>query len=142
MFDGVIGNKALSININQYGLYMQNTFTLGKKGTSAELSGWFNGPGIWGGTWKTKPQGGFDIGVQQSLLKKKATVKVAWTDVLHTMPWRSESDFGGLYIKGNGSWESTTFRLSLSWRFGSNDVKQARQRKTGLETEKGRIKAE
>jgi iron complex outermembrane receptor protein len=139
-FDGKIGKTAVSRGYSLYGAYMQNTFTLGKKGTSAELSGFYNGPGVWGGTWRTKAQGGFDIGLQQIILNKKATVKLSLTDVLHTMPWSATNDFGGLKLKASGDWESRTFRVSFNYRFGSNDIKQNRQRKTGLETEAGRIK--
>jgi hypothetical protein len=140
MFDGVIGKTTINRNYSLWGAYMQQTFTLGKKGTSAEVSGFYNGPNVWGGTWRTKPQWGLDAGVQQQLFKKKATLKLTVTDIFYTMPWSASSNFGGLNIKASGSWESRTFRVSFNYRFGSNDVKQSRQRKTGLETEAGRIK--
>ncbi|MEO6547012.1 MAG: TonB-dependent receptor [Ferruginibacter sp.] len=139
MFDGAINDKALSINIPSYGAYLQQTFTLGKNYT-AEVSSYFNGPSVWGATWKTKPQGGVDVGLQKALFQKKATVKVTVTDVFKTNPWTAISDFGGTYIKGGGAWESRTARLSFSWRFGSNEIKNSRERKTGLESEAKRIK--
>lgn len=139
IFDGKIGTKAVRTEIPLYGAYMQQTFTLGKD-WSAELSGWFSGPAIWGATWKTKSQGGVDIGFQKQLMQKKATLKVTATDIFHTNPWSSLSEFGGLYIKGRGAWESQTVRVSFTFRFGSNQVKAARQRQTGLESESKRIK--
>jgi iron complex outermembrane receptor protein len=139
IFDGAIGGKDVHTNIPMYGAYLQQSFTLGKDYT-AELSGWFNGPSVWGATWKTKPQGGVDLGFQKQLLQKRMTVKVSATDIFHTAPWTATSDFGGLYIKGSGAWESRTFRVSMTYRFGSNQVKAARQRQTGLETEAKRIK--
>jgi iron complex outermembrane recepter protein len=141
LFEGQFENGTLKRQLPMYGLYMQHTFNLGKKGSMAELSGWFNGPGIWGGTWETKPMGGFDVGFQQPLLKKKATVKVSVTDVLFTQYWRAASDFAGLYIRGEGRNETRTFRLNFTYRFGRSEVKQARQRKTGLESEAERIKS-
>ena len=139
MFDGAINDKALSINIPSYGAYMQHTFTLGKEYT-AEVSGYFNGPSVWGATWKTKPQGGVDAGLQKAILQKRATIKVSVTDIFKTNPWTAISDFGGTYIKGSGSWESRTFRVNFNWRFGSNQIKNSRERKTGLESEAKRIK--
>lgn len=139
MFDGAIGGKSLSVNIPGYGAYMQQSFTLGKNYT-AEVSGYFNGPNVWGATWKTRPQGGLDIGLQKLLFDKKATVKVSVTDIFRTNPWSATSDFGGMYIKGSGGWESRTFRVSMNWRFGSNQIKNSRDRKTGLESESKRIK--
>ncbi len=139
LFDGAIGNKALSVNIPSYGAYMQHSFTLGHDYT-AELNGYFNGPSVWGATWRTKSQGGVDVGLQKSILQKKATIKISATDIFRTSPWSAVSDFGGSYIKGSGSWESRTFRINFNWRFGSNQIKNSRDRKTGLESEAKRIK--
>jgi iron complex outermembrane recepter protein len=139
MFDGVIGENKVSREIFTVGAYMQHTFTLGKDYT-AELSGWFNGPSVWGGTWKTSSQGAIDVGLQKLILQKRATVKIAFTDIFFTAPWSATNKFGGLDIKASGNWESRTFRASFNWRFGSSQVKAARQRKTGLESEAGRIK--
>ena len=55
-------------------------------------------------------------------------------------PWRANNNFGGNTINANGSWESRTVRLSVSYRFGNNQVNAARNRKTGIESEAGRIK--
>ena len=139
LFEGTIGTHDLSLNIPSYGAYVQQTFTLGKDYT-AEISSYFNGPSVWGATWKTKPQGGVDIGLQKQIFQKKATIKVSATDIFHTNPWTAISDFGGTYIKGGGAWESQTVRVNFSWRFGSNQIKNSRDRKTGLETEAKRIK--
>jgi iron complex outermembrane recepter protein len=139
MFNGAIGEKAVKTSIPLYGAYLQQTFALGKDYT-AEMSGWFNGPSIWAATWKTRPQGGVDVGLQKLLFQKKATIKISATDIFHTAPWKATSDFGGLYIKAGGSWESQTFRVNFSYRFGSNQIKSSRDRKTGLESESKRIK--
>lgn len=139
IFKGKIGDNEVHTEIPLVGAYMQHSFTLGK-GYTAELSGWFNGPSVWGATWKTKSQGGVDLGVQKQIMQKKGTVKIAVTDIFHTNPWTATSDFGGLYIRGGGSWESQTIRMSFSYRFGSSQVKAARQRQTGIESETKRIK--
>lgn len=139
MFDGAIGGKSIKTSLPLYGAYLQQTFTLGHDYT-AEMSGWYNGPSIWAATWKTKPQGGVDVGLQKILFQKKATLKISATDIFHTAPWKATSDFGGLYIKAGGGWESQTFRVNFSYRFGSNQIKSSRDRKTGLESESKRIK--
>jgi iron complex outermembrane receptor protein len=140
MFNGHIGNNEVKVNIPLYGAYMQHSFTLGHDYT-AELSGWFNGPSIWGATWRTKSQGALDFGVQKLVMKKKATIKLSVTDILKTAsPWRANNEFGGVKINGSGGWESQTVRLNFSWRFGSNNIKNSRDRQTGLESESKRIK--
>ena len=138
-FDGVIGVNTVNQQVPMYGAYLQQTFTIGKKYT-AEISGYFNGPAVWGGTWRTKPMGGLDLGLQKQLFDKQGTLKLSVTDILFTSPWRAINNFGGVYINGGGSWESRTLRLSFSWRFGSNLINKSRDRQTGLESESKRIK--
>lgn len=139
MFKGTIGENSVKRNVPSYGAYLQQTFSLGKDYT-AEISGWFNGPSVWGGTWKTKPQGAADIGLQKQFMQKRASLKLSFTDIFFTAPWKADNEFGGLSIKGGGNWESRTFRVSFSWRFGSAQIKSSRDRKTGLESESKRIK--
>jgi iron complex outermembrane recepter protein len=138
-YEGFIGTKKIKEQVPSLGAYVQQSFDLGKE-YSAEVSGWFNGPSVWGGTWKTKPQGSVDLGVQKQFLNKAATVKISFTDIFHTAPWSATSNFGGLYLRGSGSWESQTFRVNFSYRFGSAQINAARQRQTASETEAKRIK--
>jgi iron complex outermembrane recepter protein len=137
-FKGAFVNQNVNLSVNSYGGYLQNTFLLGKD-YSAEISGWFNGPGL-EGTIRGAAMGAADIGFQKQLLKKKATIKASFTDIFHTAKWSGRSEFAGLYAKVLGNWESQTFRLNFTYRFGSNQISNSRQRKTGLETEAGRIK--
>ncbi len=139
MFKGKIGENEVKTDIPMFGAYMQHSFTLGNDYT-AELSGWFSGPSIWGATWKTRSLGGLDLGFQKQVLKKQGTIKLSVTDIFFTNPWTASSNFGGLYINGSGRNESRTVRLAFTWRFGNSQVKAARQRQTGLETEAKRIK--
>ena len=140
IFDGHISDKPVHTEIPNYGAYLQSTFTLGHN-FSTEFSGWYNGPSLWAATWFTKPQGGIDIGVQKQLFDKKATIKLTVTDPFYTEPWKANSNFGGLKINAGGNWESRTIRIAFSYRFGSNQIKEARDRKTGLESESKRIKS-
>jgi hypothetical protein len=139
-FEGKIGATNLKANIPSYGAYLQQAFNLGKD-YSAELSGWYNGPSVWGATWRTDPQGGIDIGMQKQFWNKNASFKLSVTDIFYTAPWKAQSNFGGMRIYGNGSWESRTVRASFSYRFGSSQISSARERKTGLESESSRIKS-
>jgi iron complex outermembrane recepter protein len=123
-----------------WNVYCEQTFTLPKDFTY-EISGWFNSSNIWGGSWVSKPQGSLDMGVQKKILKKMGSIKLSVTDIFFTAPWRSYSDaIPGLIISGNGAWESRQVKLNFNYRFGKTTVKGARNRKTGLEDEKNRIK--
>lgn len=136
--DGMFHSVPLDLSASGYGAYMQNTFMLGK-GFSAEVSGWFNGKGI-EGTWQKNAMGSLDIGLQKRFLGDKASVKITATDVLRTTRFKGGSNYGGTDLSINQQNENRTIRLNFSYRFGSNQIKAARQRKTASESEGRRIK--
>ena len=138
-FSGVISGKPVSLAYPTFGAYLQQTFNLGKD-YSLEISGWFNGPAYFATTWRTKSQGEVNLGLQKQILNKKGTIKLSVTDIFRTTPWDATSDFGGLYIHGRGNWESQTVRLSFAYNFGNKNIKNARNRSTGLEQESKRVK--
>ncbi len=132
--------KIVDVKVNAVNFYNQHTFML-PKGLSLELSGFYNSPSVWGGTFRTQSMWGVEAGVKAKVLKGRGNVKVSVGDIFNTMNWSGESDFGGVYIATSGSWESRRLRVNFSYLFGNEKVK-SRSRKTGLEDEKNRIKSE
>ncbi len=140
IFDGKINGKNVHQSVPHLGMYTTQSFNLGKN-YSAEMSGWWSSKTNWGATGIASAQANVDFGVQKTFLQKKATIKLTATDIFATQsPWRITSNFGGLRIKGHGTYESQTLRLNFTYRFGSSQIKSSRQRQTGLDAEKGRIK--
>jgi hypothetical protein len=136
-YKGTIPDYSVDVEVFSFNTYAQQTFKLGKT-TTAELSGFYTAPSIWQGAFKTKGLGSLDVGVQQTLFKGKVTAKGTVTDIFKTFHWSAVNQATGQDIHVNGHWESRQFRLNLTYRFGSNQVKQARQRKTSLEEESQR----
>ncbi len=120
-----------------YTSYAQNTFKTGK-GWSFELSGWYNSP--YRRIDYNLPMGVMDVGVQKKFWNDNASVKVSFTDVLHTGKGGYDSEYAGLATRLRFKWESQQLRLNFSYRFGSNEIKGARNRKAGAEEEMNRIK--
>ena len=58
--------------------------------------------------------------------------------IFRTMQWAGENKITGQVLNVNGRWESRKLRLNFNYRFGSNLVKQARQRKSSVEEENKR----
>lgn len=129
----------IDASATQFGFYSEHTIQLGK-GWSGQFSGWFNSPGLWGGVMKMKAQGMMDVGVQKKLWNDKATVKLTFGDVFNTSQWSGVGIVDAYKINIRGGWEGQVARLNFTYRFGSNEIKSARDRKTGLEDEKNRIK--
>jgi hypothetical protein len=127
-------------SFNTFNAYAEQNFKL-PMGFGLQLSGWYNSPAFWG-TLRTRPQGAMDVGLQKKILKDKGELRLRVGDILGTAGWGGENLYTpGLYMLAEGRWESQTVTLNFSYRFGSNEVKGARQRKTGLEDEKNRVKS-
>jgi CRISPR/Cas system-associated protein Cas5 (RAMP superfamily) len=133
-------NRKVDVDVFATSLYMQNSFKFAKVWT-VELSGWWSSPSLWQGTFKSKAMGGIDGGIQKVIFKGKGNLKASVGDIFHTMQWSSTSNYAGQLVRVSGQWESRQLRLNLSYRFGSNEIKAARQRKTGIDEENQRANA-
>ncbi|WP_431122913.1 TonB-dependent receptor domain-containing protein [Flagellimonas flava] len=128
----------LAVKQETVSFYAQNTFTL-SKGFKMEVSGWFSSPSIWGGTYATKSLGSLNLAFQKKFFDDKVTGRLSFNDILYTVPWRGTTQFGNLFIDGNGGSDSRQVAFSFTYDFGRNEIKKARKRKTGLEDENKRI---
>jgi len=133
--------RTVDLDVYAFNYFMQNSFNLGK-GWTGEASGFYNSPSIAQGTFKIKGMWSMDMGVQKVLLKGKANLKLSVSDVFQTMRPNLTSDFAGQVVKTTFAFESRQLKLNFSYRFGSNQVKASRQRKTGLEDESKRVQAQ
>ena len=120
-----------------YNIYQQHTITL-PGGFKGEVSGWFSGPGVWGGVFRYNTSWSLNLGVQKKFLNDQLNVKLAFNDLFFKSGWNGISEFNGLISEGRGNWDSRRGSLSLSYNFGNQKVK-SRNRKTGLEDEAGRV---
>lgn len=133
------GSRIINLDVFTYNIYMQHSIKFGKKKDwTAETSGWYNSPSIWGGTFESKALWSVDAGLQKTIFKGQGTFKVSVSDIFFTMKWKGESNFAGQKTIARGNWESRQLKLALSWRFGNSQVKAARQRKTSQEDESKR----
>ena len=82
--------------------------------------------------------GYIDLGFQKTVFKGKGTVRGVLSDVFKTMKWGGSTNFAGVNSRFNGHGEMQQVKLNFSYRFGSNTVKAARQRNTGIEDESKR----
>ncbi|PZR29323.1 MAG: TonB-dependent receptor [Citrobacter freundii] len=131
------GDRNINLDVFAASFYMQNTFKLSKT-INAELTGFYNSPTIWQGTFKSRAIYGIDGGFTKTILKGNGTVRAVVTDMFKLLKFKGESNFTGVTNIASGNWESRQFKLNFTYRFGSNQVKAARQRKTGLDDENKR----
>ncbi len=131
------GNRNINLDVVAVGIFVQNSFKLGK-GYTAELSGFYNSPTIWQGVFKSIAMYSVDAGLQKTLFNGKGNLKTSVSDIFHLMKWKGSSTFSGQTSTASGRWESRQFKLNFSYRFGNNQVKAARQRKDAVEEERKR----
>ncbi|MCX8212096.1 MAG: TonB-dependent receptor [Lewinella sp.] len=126
--DGNVNLQAFS-----YNMFQQHTFKLPGKVTF-ELSGYYAGPGIWGGVFEYDESWALNLGLQKKFLGDKLNVKLSANDIFFQSGWTGSSDFNGQNSTGAGNWDSRSVALSLSYAFGNQKVK-SRKRETGLSEE-------
>lgn len=131
------GNGAIvDVQVFSYNFYQSQTFSL-PAGLKFEVSGWFSGPGVWGGVFLYNEQYSLDLGLQKRFLNEKLNMKLSATDITYSSNWDGYSLFNGLKGTGFGLRDSRRVALALSYDFGNANVK-SRKRQTGIEAEAGR----
>lgn len=127
----------IDLQVFSYKIYSQNSFKLGN-GFNADISGYYNGPNVFGGNFKMKPIWSMDIGLQRKFLNKNLNIRLVATDIFYTNNFEGVAEFDGLTYFGNGRRDSRRVSINLSYNFGNQNLK-SRTRNNGLENEQKRI---
>jgi hypothetical protein len=133
-----LAGQILKTGKTSFQFKMQNSFTI-VKGFTAELNGSYESPLDYG-TISIGNRYFVDMGVSKSLLNKKATLKLAMSDVFNTNEQYITSAYPGLKYDLYQKNDTQMGRISFTYRFGKNEIKPARRRSTGTEDEQGRMK--
>ncbi|MFN8251784.1 MAG: TonB-dependent receptor [Ferruginibacter sp.] len=131
------GSRNIDLNVGTLSLYMQHSFKLGK-GFTAELSGFYNSPTVWQGTFKSKALWSADAGISKPVLKNKGNIKASFTDMFRTLRFKGSANFAGQSSTFSGYGDSRQFKINFNYRFGSMQVKAARNRNSATEDESKR----
>lgn len=134
----ILGNPYKSGRL-AYNLNTTQTLTLNPS-TKFEWSGYFQSKQVYG-TLLIAAQYGIDLGASKSFMDNKLNLKFAANDVFKLQKSKITSALAGQNYVVNERWESQVFRLTCTYRFGSKDVKGARQRSSSSETEGRRVKS-
>lgn len=132
--------KEIDLGVTSYNIYHQQSFNF-PKDISLQLSGFYNSPNIWGANFRNNKFWGVEAGVTKKFLEGRGNIKLAVSDIFLGMRWSGSQTFGGLYMEGQGGWESRQFRVNLTYLFGNQQAKGGSRRKTGLEDESSRAGA-
>ncbi|WP_119079328.1 TonB-dependent receptor domain-containing protein [Chitinophaga alhagiae] len=118
----------------------QHTFTF-NKGYSAEASFFYVSPQIsQEGLFRMNAMYAFNLGLQKQVLQKKGTIRLNVNDIFNTQRFSGTYNVNNRQVRLGTRWDSRQLRVSFTYRFGNSNVKEARNRKTGLEDEQSRVK--
>ena len=96
-----------------------------------ELSGYYNSPYLWEGTYRSRQFWGTEASLQKQLKQEGSSLTLTLTDVMHSMTWRGISDLPGLSMDARGGWESRQLRLTWTQPLGNAKSAGVRARAWG-----------
>lgn len=126
--DWNIKNVSSRLNIN-------NGFTLGR-GWTAELNGWVNSPGRTS-VWETPWMSNVDVGIQKAV-SQKMKLKASLQNMFNTFLVSNVLHGANSYQTALLWMDTRVAMLNLTYAFGNQKVKAARQRRSGSEDESRR----
>jgi hypothetical protein len=129
---GQLQNDYTSWDIN-----CTNNFVIGKKGWSAELSGFYQSKNAWG-LFFIKNLAQVSCGLQKTSKNRKSILKLGLSDIFRTNHIAVIVKYGNMDFHTNRTWDARALTFSYTHRFGKSTVARARQRSSGIEDEKKR----
>ena len=135
---GNIAASAIAPSANMFYISSNHTFTL-PKDIKIELGGNYFTGGL-EGAFVFGAGGQLNMGIQKTIMKKRATIRLNAQDILYTSNPPVTIKYADLDVFVQPKNDSRIVRLNFTYRFGNASIKGARQRATGLDAEKGRVK--
>jgi iron complex outermembrane receptor protein len=126
----------IDLRVFSYKLSSQNTFKL-TKGINTDISGYYNGPNIFGAVFEIEPNWSLDIGLHRTFFDDQLNVRLIATDLFYQSRFNGVASFDGLTYFGSGQRDSRRVSINLSYTFGNQELK-SRNRNQGLESEQKR----
>jgi hypothetical protein len=117
--------------------YLQNNFTLSKL-FSADAAFSFSTPQI-DGALKVKSMYNADAGLRYNFPNKTGNLKLGVNDIFHSQKAKVYSTLTGNIYNLEQYGNTTSVRLTFTYRFGKMTVKSSRDRSTGLDDEQKRL---
>ena len=116
------------------------TFSLPNDFT-ADISGNYSGPSIFGGFAKIRSAYMVNFGIQKKLGERAGSLSLVVRDIFDSFNWKIRTEVEGRDFVTNNVFDFSqrTFSISYSRSFGNTALKASRERQTGSDAEKRRV---
>src|SRR5690606_3571481 len=131
-------NDPVDIEFTSFLGNMTNSFTIGKKGWSAELSGWYRSKAA-EGILVANEMYAVNAGLSKTVLKKKGTLKLGVRDIFFTQQFSGYARYSDVNVDIDSRRDSRQVNLSFSYRFGKKNIAPERKRRSGAAEEQNRV---
>ncbi len=131
-------NDPVDIEFTSFLGNMTNSFTIGKKGWSAELSGWYRSKAA-EGILVANEMYAVNAGLSKSVLQKKGTLKLGIRDIFFTQKFSGYARYSDVNVDIDSRRDSRQVNLSFSYRFGKKNIAPERKRRSGAAEEQNRV---
>lgn len=133
--------KASNTGLNNagYSAYFSSSNTIQLlPGLKAEVAGsYFSSLSY--GVYKIKLRYGVDAGISKTILHKMGSLTLNVTDIFNTQRNRFDVQSYGVQLSNNTKSESRFVKLVFTYKFGNQNARTSRNRRTGIEEEKNRM---
>ncbi len=136
VFAGDLAGTSLNAGLPAFSLSSNSTFTLGK-GWSADLNATYQSRELYG-FLRVRPLGQLTAGFQKTMMNKKGTLRVNFSDLFYTNRVRATSTYSNYVERFNQRQDSRVGTISFVYRFGRETVPPSRRIQGGAEEEKRR----
>lgn len=120
-----------------YNFNISNTISLAQNWT-IESNFWLNSPRVRGLERTTIYQYALNMGVQKSVLAKKLKFRLNVDDIFATNYWKGTLQYQNVNLRVQNNYISRRASFSISYSFGNQNVKSARERNTATDDIKNR----
>lgn len=138
VYNNGLKNDPVDIQFTSFGGNVTNTFTIGKKGWSAELSGWYRSK-VADGILVANEMYAVNSGISKTMLQKKGTLKVGIRDIFYTQKFSGYARYSDVDVNIAARRDSRQVNVSFTYRFGKSNIAPERKRKSSASEEQNRV---
>lgn len=141
LYNDGAANFPIKLNASGFMGNMTNSFNFAQTWT-AEVSGWFTNR-VSEGLLIGGNMGALNMAIAKQILKKNGTIKIGVRDIFRTQNFNGYSRYADVDVDivNNQRQDNRQFVVSVSYKFGKNNIAPARRRTGGSSDEQDRIKS-